>query len=305
MTSAIKDNFQKCVDVAAEALHGKGFKHLDAETQVANIFAYSASDKKFKEVCESTDGRVQAELRSQIKYVCELGLDTAKGRKLVYVRTRGLNIGTPKNKQWLTMPDIGESYHALIHILVRSEALKTIQVLHTYQNYGIDYTGETNVVPIVKSWATPPSERGAYTGLFVVLTLPGAEVITSYHHAKDIFDTHKAFSKSQDTWIKHEQAMCAKSAILDAVRYIPVFDSVVASVVEHYDSTMDYETAASEKISEEQALNIKSVLEEREMNEGRLLKWYNTKIKGNIATVQDIRTDQYCAVIEQIEGASK
>ena len=39
MTSAIKDNFKKCVGVAAEALHSKGFGHLDAETQVANVFA--------------------------------------------------------------------------------------------------------------------------------------------------------------------------------------------------------------------------------------------------------------------------
>jgi len=252
------DLYKRCVEVAAKAIKEKGH-NLDAKTQVDNIFAYSASDKKFNDIISKGLGSREAiELRNQIKYICELGLDTAKGKKLVYVKTRGLNVGTKDKKIWVTMPDIQESYHALIHLLVRSELIKHVVVLHTFENYPIEYSGEINKAPIVKAWETKPAERGVYTGCFVVLTYPDGELNTSYHHLSDIVATHKAFSKSGSTWKTHEQAMVAKSAILDATRYIPKLDTVVSKVVEHYDQTMDYTNPG---ITEEQEKEIKALQE--------------------------------------------
>ena len=297
--SKLSENFDSCVEIAAEAFASKGFG-LSAESQVANIFGYAASDPVFKSVCETDDKRVLAELRSQIKYICELGLDAAKGRKLVYVRTRNVNVGTKDNKVLLIMPDISESYHALIHVLVRSKALKNIIVQHTYQNYPIEHTGNVSDVPVVKSWAVPPNERGTYTGLFVTLCLPDGEVVTSFHHAHDLFNTHRSFSKSSHTWKAHEQAMCAKSAILDAVRYIPVFDETIAQVVEHYDDSMEYsETPEIERISEEQVANIEALLEEVEGDKGRLLKWIGA------SSLDRIQVSAYDSVIQQLEKKRK
>jgi len=238
-TDVVKDNFDKCVELASEIITNKGYK-IDPTVQVQNIFNYASTDDKFKLVITSTDQRVLAELRSQIKFVCELGLDTAKGRKLVYVKTRGVNIGTRQQAQWLTVPDITISYHALIHVLIRSKALKHITVLHTYQNYDVEYTGALSDVPVVRSWKTSPSERGEYTGVFVILTLASGETETSFYHLKDILATHKAFSKSSQTWDAHKLAMVAKSAIMEAIRYIPVFDNTVATVIEDYDQSHDW-----------------------------------------------------------------
>ena len=234
-----KELYDRCIEVAAKALSEKEHP-LDAKTQVDNIFAYSASDKKVDEIIgKDVNSREAIELRNQIKYICELGLDTAKGKKLVYVKTRGLNVGTKDKKTWITMPDIQESYHALIHLLVRSKLIKHVVVLHTFENYPIEYSGSINQAPIVKAWETRPTERGEYTGCFVVLTYPDGELNTSYHHLADILKTHKAFSKSGSTWKTHEQAMVAKSAILDATRYIPKLDTVVSRVIEHYDKSME------------------------------------------------------------------
>ncbi len=245
---------QECIDVAAKAMAGK--YDLSPEDQVTNIFAYAATDPKFLEVITSNNKRVHAELKNQIKYICSLGLDTAKGRKLVYVLTRNLNTA-PRNapKVWVTMPDISESYHALIHVLVRSEALKNVAVQHTYENYQIEYTGNINDVPIVKSWLTSPNDRGAYTGCFVSLYLADSTIQTSYYHTADINRTHKEKSKSSATWETYYEAMTAKSAIMEAARYIPVFDDHIAAIVEHYDQSHDYEsqeTPNPEKISEDQ-----------------------------------------------------
>jgi len=298
----MNDNFNKCVEVAAEALRNKGFTTLDASAQVKNIFGYAASDPDFKKVCESDDNRVQAELRAQIKYICEMGLDTAKGRKLVYVRTRGLNIGTRENKKWLTMPDISESYHALIHVLVRSDALKNVSVIHTYQNYPIVHSGLISDVPVVKSWEVTPDERGTYTGLFVVLTLSDGEIITSYHHAADIFATHRRFTKSENTWKTHELAMCAKSAILDAVRYIPIFDSTVAAMVEHYDQSMDWDRPVeAERITEEQALQLHSMLTDNNISVERFEKWLKSAWKCD--GIDSIHAANFKAAKEQIQAS--
>ena len=244
---------EQCIEVAAKAMAGKF--DLSPEEQVSNIFAYGATDPNFLEVITSDNARVHAELKNQIKYICSLGLDTAKGRKLVYVRTRGLNIAQRgQAKTWLTMPDISESYHALIHILIRSEVLKNVVVMHTFEGYQIEYTGNINDVPVVKSWLSSPKDRGAYTGCFVVLYLADDTINTTYHHAADINRTHKQKSRSADTWNTFYEAMTAKSAIMEAIRYIPMFDDQVASVVQHYDESMDFseETVNPEKIDEAQ-----------------------------------------------------
>ena len=275
----MSDLKQACIEVAAKAMAGR--YELSPEEQVSNIFAYGASDPNFLEVIKSKDAKVQAELKTQIKYICSLGLDTAKGRKLVYVRTRGLNTA-PRGqaKVWLTMPDISESYHALIHIMVRSEALKNVTVMHTFENYQIEYTGNINDVPIVKSWLTSPQDRGVYTGCFVTLYLSDETIQTSYHHAADINRTHKQKSKSADTWNTFYEAMTAKSAIMEALRYIPVFDDQVAAMVEHYDDSHDYEsqdTPNPETIDEDQLNTLLDFAAEKKIMESAVCAEFRIK----------------------------
>ena len=236
----MKELFNQCVAIANDIFTSKGYQ-LDATVQIQNIFNCASTDLKFNEVINSKDGRVQAEVRSQVKYICELGLDTAKGRKLVYVKTRGLNTGTRQSPNWVTMPDISISYHALIHVLVRSKSLKHVAVLHTYENYEIAYSGDLNEIPIVKSWETKPTDRGEYTGVFVILSLQDGTTETSFYHLSDILKTHKEYSKSANTWAAHQLSMVAKSAIMEAIRYIPIFDDTISSVVENYDNTMDWD----------------------------------------------------------------
>jgi len=264
---------EQCIEVAANALHGKGYNHLNPTDQVENIFSYGAIDSKFAEVTTSKDARVQADLKAQIKYICSLGLDTAKGRKLVYVRTRNVNTA-PRNapKVWLTFPDISESYHALIHVLVRSNALKNIVVQHVYDSYPVEYSGNISDVPVIKSWSVKPQDRGAYTGCFITLYLSDGDIQTSFYHFSDIIKTHKEFSKSSGTWRAHEQSMVAKSAIMEAIRYIPVFDDVVASVVEHYDESHDYDKQVP--VSENQVSNIVAMVDESNIDLSILLKKY-------------------------------
>lgn len=275
-----KDLYGRCVEVAAKAIKEKGHS-LDAKTQVDNIYAYSASDAKFNTIISKDIGcREAIELRNQIKYICELGLDTAKGKKLVYVKTRALNVGTKEKKVWVIMPDIQESYHALIHLLVKSKLVKHVVVLHTFENYPIDYSGEIIKAPIVKAWETKPSERGEYTGCFVVLTYPDGELNTSYHHLDDILKTHKAFSKSGTTWKTHEQAMVAKSAILDATRYIPKLDTVVSRAVEHYDQTMEYPD--QENITDEQKEQILALLDTKDIDMFKFFDYLDVKVVGDI-----------------------
>ena len=231
--------FNNCVELARDIFAKKGFT-LDPTVQVKNIFNYAATDKNFAQVLASSDPKVLAEISSQIKFICELGLDSAKGRKLVYIKTRGVNCGTRDNPIWVTFPDITISYHALIHVLIRSKAINRITVIHAYQNYEIEYSGNIKDVPIVKSWATRPGSRGEYTGAFVVLTFPNDETATSFYHFADIISTHRNFSKSSKTWKDHEQSMTAKSAIMEAIRYIPIFDETIAAVVENYDESHDW-----------------------------------------------------------------
>jgi hypothetical protein len=246
---SIKD---ECITIAVENLPKNCGIH--PTNQIEYIFAHAATNKDFGKVIVSEDKRVQAELKAQIKYICSLGLDAAKGKKLVYVKTRNINVGDQNQKVWLTFPDISESYHALILILIRSKVLKNIVVQHTYSGYTVEYSGKVDDVPVVKSWATTPAERGEYTGCFVTLYLPDGAIQTSYHHAADINATHKQFSKSGNTWKNHELAMTAKSAIMDSLRYVPKVDEVVQAVVEHYDENQDYEnpenTLSKEKISD-------------------------------------------------------
>jgi len=288
--------FDLCVADARKIINDRGHD-LNPETQVKNIFAYAATDSKFASVIQSNANSPEAiELRAQIRYVCDLGLDTAKGRKLVYVKTRNVNLGEKNLPDWHTFPDIQESYHALIYLLVKAGSLKSISVLHTYENYPIEYSGEITDAPIVKAWEVPPSERGEYTGCFVVLTYPDGEIRTSYHHAQDIRMTHQKYSKSDRTWKNHEQAMIAKSAILDATRYIPVFDAVIAKVVEHYDQTMDYESAA---ISDEQALRIAALIEKTGIAESDILKFAGAE---NVLTIPE---SKYEAVINVIEAKAE
>jgi hypothetical protein len=264
-----QDLYDRCIEVAAKAIKGKGAK-LDAAVQVDNVFGFATTDAKFREVINSKPDTINGvELINQIKYICELGLDAAKGKKLVYVKTRNLNAGTKDKPNWVTMPDIQESYHALIHLLVRSGLVQHIVVLHTYQNYPIEYSGEITKAPIVKSWAISPKERGEYTGCFVVITYPEGDINTSYHHLSDILKTHQAFSKSNHTWKAHQQAMVAKSAILDATRYIPIFDDVISSVVEHYDNTMEH----GDYITEEQAMQIEAMVNDTKADKAKLFKY--------------------------------
>ncbi len=290
-----KDLYDRCIEVAAKAIKEKGY-HLDAKAQVDNIFAYSASDKKIAELIgKDVNSSEATELRNQIKYICELGLDTAKGKKLIYVKTRGLNVGTKDKKVWITMPDIQESYHALIHLLVRSELIKHVVVLHTFENYSIEYSGEINKAPIVKAWETKPTERGEYTGCFVVLTYPDGELNTSYHHLSDILETHKAFSKSGSTWETHEQAMVAKSAILDATRYIPKLDTVVSKVVEHYDQSMEYPD--QESMTDNQKEKINRLLETKDIDKAKFLDYLDVK------AVNDIPQKSFKDALSILEGS--
>jgi recombinational DNA repair protein RecT len=224
---------------------------INPTSQVENLLNYAAVDQKFASVTTSQDRRVISELKTQFKFINELGLDIAKGKKLVYIKTRGINISMQSQaKKWLTMPDIQISYHALILILVRSKAIKSVDVFHTYEKYPIEFSGIPSDVPIVKSWEVKANDRGEYTGCFVVLKNIENEVSTSFHHYADIVSTHRRFSKSSNTWNDHTQAMTAKSAILDAIRYIPRLDDDLQKVVEVYDINQDY--SKSEKINKKQ-----------------------------------------------------
>ena len=268
----IKD---ECITIAADNLPKDC--GINPTNQIEYIFAHAATNKDIGKVIVSEDKRVQAELKSQIKYICSLGLDAAKGKKLVYVKTRNVNVGDQTNKIWLTMPDISESYHALILILVRSDILKNIVVQHTYSGYTVEYTGMVSDVPIVKSWMALPADRGEYTGCFVTLYLPDGTIQTSYHHSADINATHKAFSKSGNTWKNHMLAMTAKSAIMDALRYIPKIDEIVQNVVEHYDNSHDFEepenTLSAEKISDEDIKWIKEAITEKGINKESFVQY--------------------------------
>lgn len=298
----MQENFDKCVIVAAEAIKRKGFS-LDAETQVKNIFNYASTDSKFKEIIFSNNNLVCDELRNRIQLMCELGLDTAKGRKLVYVKTRNVNIGTKQKAVWLTFPEITESYHALIHILVRTKALRSVSCLHTYQNYAIEYSGMQSEVPIVKAWQTPPNERGAYTGVFVVLTLKDGEIETSYYHLSDILATHKKFSKSDRTWQDHQQAMVAKSAIMEAVKYIPIYDDAVASLIEDYDNGQDWEQdSGKEKITGDQAQAVKDALIISGADEVEFMRYLK---KNRCDSVEDINNDFFDQVMTLIASIKK
>lgn len=239
---------KELIELAISTIKGK---RISATSQVENLLNYAAIDSNFASVTRSQDKRVINELKTQFKFINELGLDFAKGKKLVYIKTRSVNIaikGQPQ--QWLTMPDIQISYHALILILVRSKAIKSVDVFHTYQKYPIEFSGVPSDVPVIKSWEVKASDRGEYTGCFVVLKNTENEVSTSFHHYADIVATHKRFSKSSNVWNDHTQAMTAKSAILDAIRYIPKLDDDLQKVVEIYDKNQDY--SKSEKINKKQ-----------------------------------------------------
>lgn len=225
--------------------------NISPTSQVENLLNYAATDRKFAFITSSQDRRVISELKTQFKFVNELGLDIAKGKKLVYIKTRGVNIASQgQAKEWLTMPDIQISYHALILILVRSKAIKSVDVFHTYEKYPIEFSGIPSDVPVVKSWEVRANDRGEYTGCFVVLKNTENEVSTSFHHYADIVSTHRRFSKSSSTWDNHTQAMTAKSAILDAIRYIPRISEDLQKIVEIYDKNQDY--SKSEKINKKQ-----------------------------------------------------
>lgn len=293
----MKENFDKCVIVAAEAIKRKGF-NLDPETQVKNIFNYASTDSKFKEIICSENNLVCAELRNRVQLMCELGLDTAKGRKLVYVKTRNINVGTKQQPIWLVFPEITESYHALIHILVRTNALQGVACMHTYQNYTIEYSGIQSDIPIVRAWETPPNERGAYTGVFVVLTLPNDSIQTSYYHLADILSTHKKFSKSDRTWQDHQQAMVAKSAIMEAVKYIPIYDDAVATLIEDYDQDQDWEQdKGKEKITEEQVQQVKDAMIDAGADEIAFMGYLR---KNRCNRIEEINNDFFPRVIEII-----
>ncbi len=298
----MNDIKEQLITVAAEALAAKGHTHLSAKDQVENILAYAASDADFAAVVKSTDSRVIAELKAQIKYICSLGIDTAKGRKLVYVRTRNLNVGNRDRKVWLKMPDISESYHALIHVLVREKAMKNVVVLHTFENYPVEYTGNINDVPVVKSWTVRPSERGQYTGCFVVLYLPDGTPQTSYHHAEDINRTHKAFSKSAKTWAEHTEAMTAKSAILEAARYIPTFDKTISEIIEHHDNDFDWDAEpfenAKPRITTDQATVINDKLNDYSIDKQGFKRWLSSL---KISAIEEIPADSYEMILAKIE----
>lgn len=245
---------------------------IDPTSQVENLLNYAATNSKFSDVTKSQDRRILSELKTQFKFINELGLDMAKGKKQVYVKTRSLNIAPEgQAKKWLTMPDIQLSYHALILILVRSKAIKSVNVFHTYEKYPIEFSGIPSDVPVVKSWEVKAIDRGEYTGCFVVLKNSENEVSTSFHHYADIVATHRRFSKAggtwnaqtktmtanTGTWHDHTQAMTAKSAILDAVRYIPMISEDLQKVVENYDNNQDY--SKSEKLNKKQIQELSSM----------------------------------------------
>ncbi len=294
---SIKD---ECIEVAANALALTGFS-LSPKNQVENIFAYAATDANLAQVITSKDPRVQAELKAQIKYICSLGLDTAKSRKLVYVKTRGVNFGDKKKPNWVTFPDITESYHATIHILVREQALKKVVVQHTYENYTIEYTGDVADVPIVKAWLTKPAERGSYTGCFVSLYLADDLVQTSFHHLDDILNTHQRYSKSSNTWRDHQQAMAAKSAIMDAVRYLPIFNDAVAKMMAHYDDAHDWEDPLPENdvpVDQDSLSWLTDITSADDFN----ISQFNNYLKMNRIKLDGMTQKQFLTIKKMLEG---
>ena len=65
-------------------------------------------------------------------------------------------------------------------------------------------------------------------------------------------------------------------------------------------------TAASiDLMSKDQAANIRAMLEELGMQEGRLIKWYNQNTKGNITNIESMAANSYDASIKIIDGAQK
>lgn len=294
----MQQNYDKCVEVAQEALDRKGFVTLSAVAQVKNIFNYASTNEKFQQIVTSDNNKVQAELRNRIQVMCELGLDTAKSRKLVYVKTRNVNLGTKQEPVWLLFPEITESYHALIHILIRTKTLKNIVCLHTYQNYKIDYSGVNTEIPIVKSWETSPKERGDYTGVFVVLVFHSGLVETSYHHYADIVATHRKFSKSAETWRDHVLAMVAKSAIMEAIRYIPVFDDVLATLINDIEQSQNWEQEAEyEKITPAQVIEVKSALIAQGVDEVAFMRYLK---QNRCQQIKDINTQFFTRVMAMI-----
>lgn len=292
----IKD---ECIAIAAENLPKNSA--INPTNQIEHIFSHAATNKDFGKIIVSEDARVRAELKAQIKYICSLDLDAAKGKKLIYVKTRNVNVGDQNRKIYLMMPDISESYHALILILTRSGILDNITVQHTYSGYQIDYTGVISDVPVVRSWESKPTDRGEYTGCFVTLYLPNNVIQTSYHHSADINATHKAFSRSNSTWKSHELAMTAKSAIMDALRYIPKIDGVVSEMVEHYDNSHDFEesenTISNEKISDDDIAWIKNSITEKGMSLEDFVLFLN---KNRVNQFEDITESLFVEIKQMI-----
>lgn len=288
--------------------------NIDPTSQVESLLNYAATDPKFASVTKSQDNKVISELKTQFKFINELGLEFAKGKKQVYVKTRNINLaGYNQAKQWLIMPDIQISYHGLILILIRSKTLKSVNVFHTYEKYPIEFTGIPSDVPVVKSWEVKPADRGKYTGCFVVLKNMENEVSTSFHHYDDIVSTHRRFSKSGGTWNAqtktinatsgvwhdHTQAMTAKSAILDAIRYIPMISDDLQKVVEAYDKNQDYRK--SEKINKKQIKELSEMSDNLNIDLSSLFdylkcdKWENinaSQVKEAIVFMNSIKEQE-------------
>lgn len=304
----MQELYNDCLALVSEAIRQNNRK-IDPRYFLDTIFAYKDEDEVLKSILVKPHPIAEKMLKDQLVYLASLGIDPIKGKKLVYVKTKNLNIEKDNTKQkvWIKVPDLSESYHALIKVLIEESIVRNIVVIHAYKGYPIEYTGNINDVPVVKSWQVSPSERGEYTGCFVTIYLPIGDGVgipqTSFHHSADIDATHRKFSKSVDTWAKHQLAMTAKSAIIDALKYIPKPDGLVSSMIERYDQDHDWEQVEPlavevEKIGSEQVDLIYKKISDYGINERQFMKWLDSlKIKS----VEAIPSKRLQDVLDKIE----
>ena len=302
--------YEACLDKVSDAIKSNGHK-IDPVHFVNTIFAYSV-DQEFNKVLAGGHPVAEKMLIDQLVYIASLGLDPSAGKNHVYVKTSSKKLLDDLNKEyWITVPDISESYLGVIKVLIDSKVVNNVRPVHFYKNYPNSWSGNASDEPQVRSHEVSVDERGEYRGCFVVLYLPtdnkdypiGAPQ-TSFYHAKDIDATHKKFAKRQGVWNDHYQAMVAKSAIMDAVKYIPASSDIVSMMVSNYSQSHDWDTSTEADqpvyITSEQCEEIYAKLESYKVSKASFLAWLKKELKVN--SLETLKSKHFDFVVSRVEA---
>lgn len=307
------------IKASSEAIRQTGNK-LNPEHVVDTILSYENESDDFKSILNSKHPLAMKALVEQVAYIAALGLDPLKGKNLVYVKTKNVNISKdPNSKNFIKLPDISESYHGVIKVLRDAGIVNDVVALHVYENYEVDYSGKLHEEPKVINWKVSPSARGEYRGCFIVLYLPSNSEAyplgiprTSFYHVEDIEETHKKFSKSVKTWTEHRLAMTAKSAIIEAVRYLDKSEcKTVVEMLDHYNQDHDWNGQIEENpkiteyISNDQVVQIKNKLTAYGIERGFMAWLANSKKVKSIENIPDHAFDDVMEAIERNNPANK